>query len=297
LSLVLPALACEDLSVDSTGASVAFSGEDIALLPAGFPLYPKAFSTASIDTLVTVAVADLTTQAAIDAVASEICATLGAVEICLDELLVAGDYSAIDEAIAERVPQITEWVEDTLVRRIRFYNTVPLSAGISEQLGRTLVGAVTFDAVSLSMTVTNRTDQVWGVPVRLSMYMGDGEGVAGRSALVQSSGTSTGYTALLEPGQTTTIETGNVTGLVDALNEFRSLSVDYEADIEVADLDVDSFSGWWDASRETDADGNGVADELAGWALTVDDIRITVSGRGEIAFPEDVPSWLDTWLP
>ncbi len=303
--LAAPLAGCDDVSLDDLdagGATVSFSAEDVQLLPAGFPLYPKAFSTESLDGLVDAAVSDFTVRSAIESVAGDICESVYGVTVCLDDLLGSADYSAIDAAVADQVPEVRDWLAGKLVGQLAFYDTAPLGTGIHEQLGRMFAGKVEFTEVKLTMKVRNATDAVWGVPVRLKLYAGDGATIHDKGGLVVAANADTGggevgsdYTVLLRPGESATIETDNLAGLVDSLNAFRGFAVDYDADIEVTDIDPQSFADWLGRSK-TDADGNGVADELKDWALVLDDFRITVSGQGEVEFPTDVPAWLEDYV-
>lgn len=305
---LLPLVACDGVSVGKDGASVAFTGEDLPLLPPGFPIYPKGFSTQALDTVVSEAITDVSVRAAIQSVAGSICTRVATVEVCLDDLLNRAAYDRIDGALKDTVPELWDWIASLVTGQLRFYNPGPLGTGVNEQLGRIFKGRVTFTEVKVTMTVANRTEGLWAVPIRLKMYAGDGGTVAAHEGLVTATGSAVAdsgspdiagaggdYTVLLQPGDRATITTDNMEGLVDALNDFRGFAVDYDADIELTDIQPDSFRNWLHASK-VDDDGNGVADELAGWGLVLEDFRITVSGKGEVEFPVDLPEWLDQYL-
>ena len=299
LLLTLPiALGSCDILLDTDGGNlgISFTSQPVPLLPVGFPIYPKAFSTTSLSGLVEQSFSTLSYQAGIDDVADDICATVSLITVCLDDLISPSDYAAIDAAIANEVPEIHDWAEQNLMGQLKFFNAAPLGVGINEQIGRIFRGAVTFNEVKLHMTVTNRTDELWGVPIRFSMYMGNGESVANKSALVTVA-EGDKFTFMLQPGESKTVETDNLLDLVNALNDVKSLAMDYDADIEVADIDPNSFQQWLGVSRSKDEDKNGIADDLAKWGLIFEDLRIEVSGRGEVDIPIDVPGWLYDYVP
>ncbi len=275
---------------------IAFDSEPIPLLPPGFPVYPTSFSTESLGPVVEQALADVTFRSGLSKVGDDLCIDLVLEDVCLEDLLNNAAFNAIDDAIISEVPQIGDWVERYAIGQLDFSNPAPLSAGINEQLGRTFRGAVTFDEVKLKMTVTNRTADLWAVPIAFRLYVGNGESVNNKSALV-TDGSATDsdsqpLTFFLQPGESRTIETENLAHLVDALNEVRTLSIDYDANIEVAEVDPASFGQWLGASKADD-DGNGVADALSRWGLVFDEFKIDISGRGEVEIPVDTPDWLD----
>jgi hypothetical protein len=285
-----------DLATDEDGLVIEFKSEPLPLLPNGFPVYPKAFSTSSLDGLVGETIEQLSFQAGIDDVASTICVNLGITNVCLDDVIQNDDYALIDQAIENNVPELTDWAEEHLIGQLRFFNAQPLGVGVNEQIGRIFQGKVEFTDVKLHMTVRNRTDGVWGVPIKFKMFMGSGESVSNKTALITSS-ESEDYTLYLAPGESKTITTDNMLSLVDALNEVKSLALDYEADIEVADIDPASFDQWLQLSRSKDEDGNGIADDLAGWGLVFEDFRLEISGEGHVDIPIDVPEWLLDFVP
>lgn len=297
--LLLPLLvgSC-DIGLEGTpdGVAITFTGEDIPLLPAGFPVYPKAFSTESMEVLVDETLSSATYRAAISSVAGEICANLGFGQVCVDDLLNNAAYNSLDAAINDKVPELRQWVGKHLVGQLRFYNPGPLGTGVNEQIGGMFRGLVTFERVGLRMKVTNRTSDVWGVPLKFSLYMGDGGTVARKGGLVKT-GESDAYTFLLLPGETKTLEVEDVPDLVSALNHVRSLAIDYDANIEAAELELSSFAQWLTLDRTKDSDNNGIADDLARWAIVFEELTITVDGRGEIDLPVDVPEWLYDFVP
>jgi hypothetical protein len=287
-----------DLAVGTeNGALVArFSGERIPLVPVGFPVYPKAFSTEALADLVDETLRQVTYRPAVDAFAGDVCASIGFV-VCLDDLLANADYQLIDDTISDRVPEVRSWATDQLGGQLRFYEPGPLGVGVGEQIGRAIGGIVSFTDVTVSMTVRNRTDELWGVPVRFSLYMGDSQGVMSRSALLRPADTAPdqAYTFVLQPGESRDLVL-EAPDLVDALNDFRSLSIDYDAVVEVGDLQPASFTSWLGRSK-ADGDGNGVADELASWGLVFEELSLSVSGKGELDVPVDFPDWMVDLVP
>jgi len=288
---LLTSCAFFDLEFDDDGDLIAtFESEELPLLPPGFPVYPKAFSTESLGLAIEETLFSFTMEDAIDAVAGDICAF----GICLSDLLSGADYDALDDALFDELPEVQEWLEQFVIGRLRFYDPGPLSLGVSEQIGRTLQGApVTFDEVELHLTVRNRTEEMWAVPIAFTLYMGNAEQVISREAKVLANPDDP-YTFFLEPGETKEIVV-QAPGLVDALNDFHSVAIDYDADIEVFAIDPNSFADWIQASP-FDGDGNGIADDLASWGLVFEDFHIVVSGHGEIDLPIDTPEWLNQYL-
>ena len=117
-----------DLSLDGDGLNIAFESEEIPLLPAGFPVYPKAFSTASLGLAIEEAILNVTFQEAIDAVAGDICAF----GFCLTDLLSNADYDTLDDALFDEIPEVQDWLEQFVVGRLNFYNPGPSpSASVS----------------------------------------------------------------------------------------------------------------------------------------------------------------------
>lgn len=298
LALMLVPLSCDLALETEEGAVVArFSSEKIPLLPAGFPVYPKAFSTQALGLLIDEALSEMTYRTAVDDFANDVCASLAGLTVCLDDLLGAADYALIDETINARVPEVRGWVNDQLSNQLRFYNPGPLGVGISEQIGRTVGGVVEFDRVQVTMKVRNRTDELWGVPIRFSLFMGDSEGVMRRTAMLRSTDADPAetHTFVLQPGESRELLV-EAPELVGALNRFRNLSVDYDAVVEVSDIEPQSFRTWLGRNR-ADGDGNGVADELATWGLVFEELSISVDGRGKIEIPVDFPGWMDDLVP
>jgi hypothetical protein len=287
---------CEGVTptLNNGKVGVAFDSEPIPLLPPGFPVYPTSFSTESLGVVVDEALADLTFRSGLSAVAGDICIDLGLIDVCLDELLNNSAFNSIDDAIIDEVPELREWVERYAVGQLDVFNPAPMGAGVNEQIGRTFRGAVTFEDVRLRMTVRNRTDELWGVPLAFKLYVGNGESVANKTALVTGPD-SEGLTFMIAPGESKTIETDNLPALVSALNDARTLSIDYDANIEVIDLEPAAFSAWFGADK-ADSDGNGVADSLSKWGLVFESFEVEVSGRGEIDLPIDTPAWLDQYV-
>ncbi|MEM6930358.1 MAG: hypothetical protein AAF602_25695, partial [Myxococcota bacterium] len=275
-----------------------FSSRAIQLLPVGFPVYPKAFSSESLTELISTQLADVTLRSALDEVAGDICINnpLGG-DLCLDTVLGNAIYNQFDNAVAE-IAVVEEWVEDELAGSLRIYDSQPLSVGVNEKLGKTIASVLDFTGVELTVCVRNRTDEVWGVPIRFSLFMGDSQSVVERSALIRAvdSPDDQNHTFVLMPGETQEI-TLDAPTLVSALNNVKSLAVDYDAVVEVADLNANTFQGWVTADRN-DADGNGVADSLATWGLVFEELSIKVSGRGNIDVPDNFPQWMqDLALP
>ncbi|MEN0066040.1 MAG: hypothetical protein AAGA48_28115 [Myxococcota bacterium] len=270
-----------------------FNSQAIQLLPTGFPVYPKAFSSESVSDLVATQLSDVTFRNAINQAGGGICIDVGLTEVCLTDLLntVPGARNSIDSAISE-LDVVQGWVDDQLARSLSIYNSSPLGVGVGEQLGRTIASVVEFTGVELTVCVRNRTDAVWGVPIRFSLFMGDSQSVVDRTALVMAADApkDQDYTFVLQPGETQEI-TLDAPSLVSALNNFRSLSLDYDAVVEVADLQPDTFLGWVNADR-ADNDGNGVADSLASWGLIFEELSIKVNGRGDIDVPDNFPQWM-----
>lgn len=296
LGLVVAGASCEGVTptLNNGKVGVAFDSEPIPLLPPGFPIYPTSFSTESLGVVVDEALAELTFRSGLNAVAGDICIDLGLTDVCLDDLLGNSAFNAIDDAIIDEVPEVREWLERYAIGQLDVFNPAPMGAGVNEQIGRTFRGAVTFDDVRLRMTVRNRTEELWGVPLAFKLYVGNGQSVANKSALVVGD-EGDAITFTLAPGETKTIETDNLPSLVDALNDARTLSIDYDANIDVIELDPAGFATWFGASKD-DADGNGVADSLSKWGLVFESFEIEVSGRGEIDLPVDTPEWLDDFV-
>jgi len=269
----------------------SFESGAIPLLPAGFPVYPKAFSTESLTQLVSTQLAEVTFRNAIDDVAGDICIDVGFTNVCLDDLLNQAAQNQIDNAISE-LDVVQAWVEDEVAGSLRIYDSAPLGVGVNEQIGKTIASVVDFTGVELTLCVRNRTDEVWGVPIRFSLFMGDSQSVVDRTALIMAADAPAeqDHTFVLQPGETQEI-TLAAPALVAALNDFRSLSVDYDAVIEVADLDADTFQSWVTADR-SDADGNGVADSLATWGLVFEDLSVNLKGHGDIGLPDSFPKWM-----
>ncbi|HHO52978.1 MAG TPA: hypothetical protein ENK18_19400 [Deltaproteobacteria bacterium] len=292
-------MSCDQLGIDTEDGKVVarFSSEKIPLLPVGFPVYPKAFSADALGILIDETLAQVTYQGAVDSFAGDVCASILGVSVCLDELLSAADYGLIDDAINTEIPQIQAWAGDQLSGQLRFYNPGPLGVGVSEQISRTVGSVVKFDDIQVTMKVRNRTDELWGVPIRFSLFMGDSSGVMGRTALLKSADADPAepYTFVVQPGEAASLVL-DAPDLVDALNNFRSLSIDYDAVVEVGDLQPDSFQSWLGLGR-ADNDGNGVADELATWGLVFEELSITVGGRGELDIPVDFPDWMTDLVP
>lgn len=295
--VVVPTSCDVDVGAENGKLVARFTGERIPLVPVGFPVYPKAFSTEALALTVDETLSELTYRSAVDAFAGDICANLGFTTVCLDELLSNADYRLIDQTILAEVPELRTWAAGQIGGQLRFYEPGPLGVGVGEQIGRTIGSVVSFTDVTVTMKVTNRTDALWGVPIRFSLFMGDSQGVMGRTALLRPEGTAPdlGYTFLLQPGETQTLEL-SAPELVGALNQLRSLSVDYDAVVEVSDLDPASFTRWLGRSR-TDGDGNGVADELAAWGLVFEELTLSVSGKGEVDIPVDFPDWMVDLVP
>lgn len=294
---LLPASCGTGIELDGNKVVAKFESKPIPLLPAGFPVYPKAFSSESITELVDTAIEEVTYSAAVDSFAGDICASVATISVCLDDLLGNPDYNLIDETINEEVPEIRSWVTDQIGGQLRFYNPGPLGMGVGEQVSQAVSGVVSFDAVTVTMKVRNRTNELWGVPVRFSLYMGDSEGVMRKTALLKAADAPAEetHTVLLQPGESREIVV-DVPQLADALSRFRSLAIDYDAVVEVADLQPETFKGWLSAPRG-DGDGNGVADALATWGVVFDELTITVSGQGELEIPVDFPSWMNDMVP
>lgn len=295
---ILPA-SC-DVALDTENGKVVarFSSERVPLLPVGFPVYPKAFSTEALGTLIDETLSEVTYRAAVDDFAGDICASIPPLPtVCLDDLLGGGDYNLIDDTLNARVPQIRSWASDQISGQLRFYNPGPLGVGVGEQISRTVGGVVSFDQVEVTMKVRNRTNELWGVPIRFSMFMGDSQGVMKRTAMLRTAEAdpTEDYTFVLQPGEERELVV-EAPALVDALNTFRSLSVDYDAVVEVTDIQPDSFRSWLGRDR-SDGDGNGVADELATWGLVFEELSISVSGKGEVDIPIDFPDWMNELVP
>lgn len=292
-------MSCDQLGIDTEDGKVVarFTSETIPLLPVGFPVYPKAFSADALGLLVDETLSQVTYQGAVDSFASDVCATILGASICLDDLLGVADYGLIDDALNTEIPEIQAWAGDQLAGQLRFYNPGPLGVGVSEQIGRTVGSVVSFDEIQLTMKVRNRTDELWGVPIRFSLFMGDSAGVMGRTALLRSPDADPAdpYTFVVQPGEAAELVV-DAPDLVDALNNLRSLSIDYDAVVEVGDLQPDSFGSWLNRDR-SDGDGNGVADELATWGLVFEELSISVSGRGELDVPVDFPDWMNDLVP
>ncbi|MFT4626828.1 MAG: hypothetical protein ACI8PZ_005508 [Myxococcota bacterium] len=293
LALFAAGAGCDGITptLNNGKVGVAFDSEPLPLLPPGFPIYPTSFSTESLGVVVDEALADVTFRSGLNAVADDICIDLGLTDVCLDQLLNNSAFNRIDDAIIDEVPEVRGWVERYALGQLDFFNPAPMGAGVNEQIGRTFRGAVTFDDVRLKMTVRNRTEDLWGVPLAFNLFVGSGESVTNRTALVTAAEGDVN-TFILLPGETKTIETGNLPALVDALNDARTLSIDYDTNIEVSELDPAAFSAWFGASK-ADSDGNGVADALSKWGLVFEKFEIEVSGKGEIDLPIDTPAWLD----
>jgi hypothetical protein len=168
---------------------------------------------------------------------------------------------------------------------------------VGEQIARTVGGVVEFEAVTVTMKVRNRTDELWGVPIRFSLFMGDSEGVMRKTAMLRAADAdpTEPFTFLLQPGESRELVV-EAPDLVNALNTFRSLAIDYDAVVEVSDIEPASFTSWLGRDR-SDGDGNGVADELAVWGLAFDELSISVSGKGEIDIPGEFPSWMEDMVP
>ncbi len=269
-----------------------FESQAIQLLPIGFPVYPKAFSSESLTELVTTQLADVTLRSALDEVAGDICITnpLGG-DLCLADVLGNAIYNQFDDAVAE-IAIVEQWVAEELAGSLRIYDSQPLSVGVNEQLGQTIASVVDFTGVELTVCVRNRTDELWGVPIRFSLFMGDSQSVFDRTGLVRATEApeDQAHTFVLQPGETQEI-TLDAPTLVAALNDVRSLAIDYDAVIEVADLETNTFQSWVSADR-TDSDGDGVADSLASWGLVFEELSIKVSGRGDLDVPDNFPRWM-----
>jgi len=270
-----------------------FESGAIPLLPVGFPVYPKAFSTESFADLVVTQLADVTFRSAINDVAGDICIGQGIAEVCILDLLnqVPGARNQFDNAISQ-LDVVQGWVEEEVAGSLDIYRSAPLGVGVNEQIGKTIGSVVDFTGVELTVCVRNRTDTVWGVPIRFSLFMGDSQGVVDRTALIRAvdAPEEQDHTFVLQPGETREI-TLDAPALVAALNDFRSLSVDYDAVVEVADLEPSTFQSWLSADR-TDSDGNGVADSLASWGLVFEDLSVKIRGRGAIDVPDNFPAWM-----
>ncbi|MBX2800795.1 MAG: hypothetical protein KTR31_24145 [Myxococcales bacterium] len=292
-------MGCEELGVGTEEGEVVlrFESERVDLVPAGFPVYPKAFSTESLGMLVDETLSLVTYQAAVDDFAGGICALVLTVNVCLSDLLANADYSLIDGAINTQVPEIRGWATDQLSTQLRFYNPGPLGVGVSERIGSTVRNVVSIDGIQLHMKVRNRTDEVWGVPIRFSLFAGDSAAVVGKTAMVRAAQADPEqpFTFMVPAGETQELVV-EAPDLVTALNDLRSLTLDYDAVVEVADLDPATFQGWLSADRG-DMDGNGVADDLASWGLVFEELSITVSGTGDLNVPVTFPDWMVDLIP
>ncbi len=296
--LTIP-MSCEGIDIGTEDGKVVarFASETVPLLPVGFPVYPKAFAADALSVLIDETLSEVTYQNAVDDFAGDLCTNILGLTVCLDEFLGAADYSLIDNTINTQVPEIQSWVSDQLTGQLRFYNPGPLGVGVGEQIGRTVGNVVSFDDIEVTMKVRNRTDDLWGVPIRFSLFMGDSSGVMGKTALLRApdADPSEPYTFVIQPGEVQELVV-SAPDLVDALNNFRTLSIDYDAVVEVADLQPDVFQSWLGRNR-ADSDGNGVADELATWGLIFEELSISVSGQGELDVPVDFPSWMTDLIP
>ena len=258
---------CDNVDADSDGVTADFELEAIPILPSGFPLYPKSLYSGNIDNL--------------DNYESEI-------DDILDSMadLPIGDLS---DYVPSEATEVFKWL---FAQRHPFYNPGPLAVAVNQQVAAIFKNNVIIDDAYLDIEVTNNTEDFWGVPLVFSLYIGDGEEVYAKSkmarnqSLVQTEETEEcGCTFTLAPGETKTLTTESLTGLIEAMNDLHSLAIDYDADIDLSQIDDNDF---WDLM---DADIRNIQK----WKMTIGGLDLTLSGKGKIEFG-DIADWVSEWF-
>jgi len=255
---------CENTKLTDEGITGSFDVEAIPILPKGFPFYPKALFSG-----------DLTD------VEDE-------VDDLVDEITDVGGFIEIPDSVTDPLEDILKWV---FAEQHPFYDPGPLSVALNQQIASIFKNTINITEASLKIEISNDTDSFWGVPIKFSLFMGDAENVfsktGGRAgALVRTDESDQcDCTFYLEPGETKSIETENLEGLVNALNDLHSLAVDYDADIDLKGMDEDDYLSLF---------GKNISN-IGKWRLSIGRLNLNLSGEGQLEF-DDLYDWLDDYL-
>lgn len=303
------------------GEPELFSDQEIPLLPLDFPVYPTSIGSQTLKGLsesyaLGGDVEDNGLGDRLDDILTSwlksqkftIDYGLGKETLSLwDALEMADDHpeNLVSEVIGEMGGEIdgvfgplSGFVKDSVAQlilgKLNFFDPGTLAVSVNQQIGQIFKDLITITEARVRVRLINNTTSLWPVPLRFTLYLGDGEGVRRKTAIVPNPDDPT-VTAVLEPGEEVTIETDNIPALVTALNDLHSLAIDYDAEIAADDVNWSDVTDWFDTTTKDD-DGNGVVDGLAGWNVTIKEFTIILSGDGNIFIP-GLPDWMSPDSP
>lgn len=194
------------------------------------------------------------------------------------------------------VASFKQTVQRALKGKLNFFNPAPIGTSLNQQIAGFVTSAIVFDKVGVEITLYNNTSTVFGIPLNFTLYMGNYKDVADKTGKIllpeDHEDYNAEYTVKILPGEEKTISVDNISHLVGALNELKSLSIDYDADIDVSDfaLNASDVSSWYNSGGD-DSNGDGIVDSLAGWSLQVKEFKLVVKGNGGLDLPIEVPDF------
>jgi hypothetical protein len=269
---------CDLLSVDKEGR-LKVGVEAIPAVPDGFPIYPTGVGVGLGDGIARSMIGGLDIG---DIIADELgseCVRISYVNVCIDDIISGSGLEDVVNDAIDDVEEFEEWAVAFLEDRLNFRPSISIGDTINSVIGGVMRGAkvALVSNIDLTFDLTNNTP----VPIRFGLNIGTQDSIAAGTALI-TTGQGEDYTVDLMPGETTTVTVENADAIVEALNDFGNLAIDYKAQILLDGLGTDALD-WLQNISMDDSDDNGIPDDIELFNLSFSNFLFDVSLKSEFS--------------